>query len=103
MSLSKKPLTLKLSDYEDLSKAMAVSDARCLRSTTGIRADFSESVRAHREGRIGAVWHVEIFYAPGQRLQKDPRTRPKLKIGGKMPRCRAGFWSTTGGIPFTCF
>jgi predicted dehydrogenase len=60
--LCEKPLTLKLSDYADLSKAIASSGRTVFTVHNWKYAPiFQKAFALIREGRIGPVWHVEIF------------------------------------------
>ena len=60
--LCEKPLTLKLSDYMDLSKAMAKSGKSVFTVHNWKFAPiFQKAFSLIRDGRIGPVWHVEIF------------------------------------------
>jgi len=60
--LCEKPLTLKISDYQELSKAVAASGRTLFTVHNWKFAPiFQKAFALIREGRIGAVWHVEIF------------------------------------------
>jgi len=60
--LCEKPLTLKMSDYLDLSKAVASSHRALFTVHNWKMAPiFQKAFALIREGRIGPVWHVEIF------------------------------------------
>ena len=60
--LCEKPLTLKLSDYEELSKASAHAGRVVFTVHNWKFAPiFQKAFSLIRGGRIGPVWHVEIF------------------------------------------
>ncbi len=60
--LCEKPLTLKPSDYLDLAKAIAKSGRTVFTVHNWKFAPiFQKAFSLIREGRIGPVWHVEIF------------------------------------------
>jgi predicted dehydrogenase len=60
--LCEKPLTLKSSDYEELSQASARADRAVFTVHNWAFAPiFQKAFALIREGRIGLVWHVEIF------------------------------------------
>ena len=60
--LCEKPLTLKESDYQELSKALKATD-RVLFTVHNWKFApiFQRAFSLIRENRIGRVWHVEIF------------------------------------------
>jgi predicted dehydrogenase len=60
--LCEKPLTLRLSDYQALSTAAAQADRTIFTVHNWKYAPiFQKAFEIVREGRIGPVWHVEIF------------------------------------------
>jgi len=60
--LCEKPLTLKLSDYEELIKASARADRVVFTVHNWKFAPiFQKAFSLIREGCVGSVWHVEIF------------------------------------------
>ena len=60
--LCEKPLTLKPSDYEELAKAATRADRALFTvHNWNFAPIFQKAFSLIREGRIGPVWHVEIF------------------------------------------
>jgi len=101
MSCAKKPLTVKLAEYEALSQAIAQTKRTVFTVHNWKYAPiFQKAFALLREGRIGPVWHVDIFTLRDKRVPRaagalDPEDwRRKASVAG------GGFWSTMVGHSF---